>query len=342
MGRRRARALLLASALAVAGRAGADVARLDAFVAPLRVGEFARLEDRLDRLAREKPRDEDGAPLLPQVIERLTAALASDETLTPLLARWAQAAPRSRFEPLVRARLEVRFAWRERRGDYAHEVPEHAWPAWYAHLDRADAVLAEAAQRAPDLAQAHAERVWVALLRGRPPEEIRAHFDTALRIDPTNELAHANLLTALTPRWGGSETALLAFARHAAQQHPEDARLGLLVHHAHREIWTKLPEADARRYYREPAVWDEVSRALQRLIDAYPTSGWAHNSLALVAGQAGQKDVALHEFRWIAGRWDPTVWSDGYSDFQRVRAWALSSAGPAMARSAARAGAQRR
>jgi hypothetical protein len=327
--------LLLSCALAIGGRADADVAALDAFVAPLREGEFARLEHELARLAREKPRDADGAPLFPLVVERLTASLASDETLTPLLGRWREAAPRSRFEPLVRARLEVRFAWRARGGDYAHEVPESAWPNWHAHLDRADAALAEAATRAPDLAEPHAERVWVALLRGRPQEEIRAHYDAALRIEPGSELAHRNLLTALTPRWGGSDDAMLAFARYTAQQHPEDARLGLLVHHAHREIAASLSEDVARRYYRAPAVWEEVSHALLRLIEAHPDSVWGHNSLAYVAGLAARKDVALREFRWLGGRWDRTVWNDDHAEFRRVRTWVLMTAGPAASRTAA-------
>ena len=325
--------LLLSCAFAFGGRASADVATLDAFVAPLRAGEFTRLEEQLDTLAREKPRDTDGAPLLPLVVERLTAALASDETLTPLISRWAEAAPRSRFEPLVRARLEVRFAWRARGGGYAGEVPENAWPAWHAHLDRADAALAEAVKRAPALAEAPAERVWVALLRDRPREEIRAHFDAALRIEPTHELAHRNLLTALTRRWGGTDDAMLAFARYTAQQHPEDARLGLLVRYAHSEIAAQLSDSDLKLYYQQPAVWEEVSHALSCLIEAYPASVWGHNSLAFVAGLTAHKDVALHEFRWLAGRWDPTVWND-HAEFLRVRTWVLTTAGPAASRSA--------
>jgi len=325
MGRSTRALLWLGCALAVAAPASADVARLDAFAAPLRAGEFARLEELLDQVVREKPRDADGALLLPQVIERLTAALASDETLTPLLARWAEAVPRSRFEPLVRSRLEVRFAWRKRGAGYGGEVPESAWPGWYAHLARADAALAEATERAPDLAEAPAERVWVALLRGRPTGEIRAHFYAALRIEPTNELAHRNLLSALTPRWGGSDNAVLEFARFVSKQHPDDVRLGLLVHQAHLEVRSGLPDSDAKDYYREDAVWEEVSRVLSRLIDAYPASGWGHNTLAFIAGQAGQKAAALHEFRWIGRRWDPSVWGE-IREFDRVRGWALTAA----------------
>ncbi len=329
MGHRRTRALiLLGCALGVAVRANADVAMLDAFAAPLRAGEFARLEDQLAQLAREKPRDEDGAPLLEQTLDRLAAALLSDETLTPLLARWGEAAPHSRFEPLVRAHVEVRLAWRERGGGWARSVRPSAWPAWYAHLDRADAALATATKRAPELAEAPAERVWVAVLRGRPSAEIRAHFDAALRIDPTSELAHRNLLNALAERWGGSDAVMLAFARYTAEQHPEDARLGLLVHYAHLDIHARLPEGEARRYYRDPRVWAEVSHALSRLQQAYPASLWAHNSLAFVAGQAGQREVALHEFRWIGRSWDPTVWNEDLSEFDRVHAWALMAARP--------------
>lgn len=108
-------------------------------------------------------------------------------------------------------------------------------------------------------------------------------------------------------------------------------RLGLLVHHAHLEIRARLPDSDAKLYYREAAVWEEVSRALSRLIDAYPSSGWGHNSLAFIAGQASQKAVALHEFRWIGRRWDPSVW-DELGEFDRFRSWVLITAGPAASR----------
>jgi tetratricopeptide (TPR) repeat protein len=330
MGRNAARVILLSCVLAVAGRASADTAaaKLDAFVAPLRAGQFEQLEEQLARLARENTRDEEGAPLLPQVIERLTAAVATDETLTPLLARWAKAAPRSRFEPWVRSKLEVRFAWRARGANYANDVEQDAWPAWYAHLDLADAALAEAAKRAPDLADPHAQRVWVALLRGRPKQELRTHFEAALRIDPTNESAHNYLLTALTPRWGGTHEAVLAFARHAVEQHPEDVRLGLLLNRAHFEVIGDLPEPEIQRHFRGPGVWEELSRVLTRFLDAYPDSLWGHNVLALVSGYAGKKDIALREFRWIDGRWDPKVWED-HGEFRRIHAWASTAAGPA-------------
>jgi hypothetical protein len=58
---------------------------------------------------------------------------------------------------------------------------------------------------------------------------------------------------------------------------------------------------------------------------------WGHNSLAFVAGLTAHKEVALHEFRWLAGRWDPTVWND-HAEFLRVRTWVLTTAGPAATR----------
>jgi hypothetical protein len=155
---------------------------------------------------------------------------------------------------------------------------------------------------------------------------VRAQFDAALRIDPACELAYRNLMYALAPRWGGTNEALLEFARRAAREHPTDARLGLLVHFAHLDVQGGLGEAEHRVYYRDPAVWSEVSDALRRLIDAHPGSRWGHNSLALMAMRAGKRDVALHEFRWIGRRWHSGVWNGDLSRFEQARYWALESA----------------
>ena len=317
----RLRALLLLScALAVGGRASADVATLDAFVAP-RAGGRVRAASRSSSIgSRARSRaTRTESPLLPagrraahRGARQRRDADSADRALGGGRASLALRAARARA-----AGGALRVA-RARRAAMPGRSPRTPGRPGTPHLDRADAALAEAAKRAPELSRRHRRSAcgWRCCV-SRPREEIRAHFDAALRIEPDDELAHRNLLTALTRRWGGTDDAALGFARYTAQQHREDARLGLLVRYAHSEVAARLSDADLKLYYRQPAVWEEVSHALSRLIEAYPDSVWGHNSLAFVAGLTAHKDVALREFRWLAGRWDPTVWND-HAEFLRV------------------------
>lgn len=311
------RAFLLFLATAAMAQPAASLTSVDYVLDPFRRGRFEELEAALDRLAGDDTRMDDGTRAVDFALSRLADMLLADETLVPRLETWRKG--RRPWGEQAKARLEERLAWQARGGGFASSVPKDAWPVFHEHLEAAEAALGRALALAPEAKEPLGARVRLSLHRDRPREELATRFKEALAADPVSPAAHDAMFLAVGPHWGGSEDALLAFARESGRLHPDDPYLRLLVVRAHRE---RIGRDDRKRltYYRAPEVWAEVSAAAEVFVKALPDSEYGHNLLAQLAVLAGQRETARRELRWIGERRDPRVWDA--SEFARVREWA--------------------
>jgi hypothetical protein len=183
------------------------------------------------------------------------------------LDEWAADRPGSALPLLVRGVHGKNWAWEARGGGRARTVNEDAWPLFHARLIEADRDLAAAAaldERDPT-PWAQSVSVAMGLSLGQP--ELRRRFDEAHRRDPLNGAACVNMIHATSRKWGGSNDAMLQFARWASGEAPDGDSVHKVVALAHIEMWLDSPKGEAQQgYFRSPAVRQEVMDAARRSI----------------------------------------------------------------------------
>jgi hypothetical protein len=165
-------------------------------------------------------------------------------------------------------------------------VKEDAWPLFHARLVEADKDLAKAAAIDERDPTPWAQSMIVArgLSLGQP--ELRRRFDEAHRRDPLNGAACVNMIQGTARKWGGSNEAMLQFARWASEEAPVGHSVHKVVALAHIEMWLDSAKGDVQRaYFHSPAVKQEVLAAARRsvLSPAYGRSGsslsWADRNV---------------------------------------------------------------
>jgi hypothetical protein len=264
-----------------------------------------------------------------EAIDTLAVAARDDETLRPMIDAWLKVS-KQRFALLVKGKLEEAVAWRERGSGFSKTVEKDAWPRFYAHLELAERFYRQAIERDPKAIEAPARLVGIALFQGKPGAEIVRRFKAALAVDPVSVEAHNAMMVAVSEKWGGSNDASIAFAREVRKQHPESGSLASLLIRAHKEKWrrTHMP----RDYFRDPAVWGELSSAFDALLASEPDSKWGNNQLAFLAWRAGDRARSKQAFEKIGNEWESLVWDDSRPMFNLARTWAMAdSASPASA-----------
>jgi len=194
------------------------------------------------------------------------------------LDEWVAARPGSALPLLMRGSHGKNWAWEARGAGRASTVKEDAWPLFHARLVEADRDLAKAAALDERDPTPWAQSMIVArgLSLGQP--EQRRRFDEAHRRDPLNGPACVNMIQGAAGKWGGSNEAMLEFARWASGEAPDGSAVHKVVALAHIEMWLDSPKGDAQRaYFKSQAVKQEVQAAARRSIlsPAYERSGSA-------------------------------------------------------------------
>ena len=181
------------------------------------------------------------------------------------LDEWVAARPGSALPLLFRGAHGVMWAWEARGAARAKYVKEDAWPLFHARLVEADKDLAKAAgldERDPS-PWAHSMTVARGLSLGQ--SELRRRFDEAHRRDPLNGAACVSMIQGTARKWGGSNEAMLQFARWASGEAPDGHPVHKVVALAHIEMWLDAPKGDAQQtYFRSTAVKEEVLEAARR------------------------------------------------------------------------------
>jgi hypothetical protein len=202
------------------------------------------------------------------------------------LDEWVAARPGSALPLLFRGSHSKNWAWEARGGGRATTVKEDAWPLFHARLVDADRDLARAAaldERDPT-PWSQALIVARGLSLGQP--ELRRRFDEAYRRHPHDGAACVNMIQGMARKWGGSNEAMLEFARWASGEVPDGHQVHKVVALAHIEMWLDAPKGNPQQtYFSSPAVKQEVLAAAQRSIlsPAYARSGsplsWADRNV---------------------------------------------------------------
>ncbi|MEM6990298.1 MAG: hypothetical protein AAF721_07370 [Myxococcota bacterium] len=180
------------------------------------------------------------------------------------VAAWVSAEPNSTDAQLTWGASLIAQAWEARGGGTS--VSPAARQAFHEHLVQADAALQHAAAGRPDDATPWALRIVCARGLGGGRALVDGLFAEATARDPESWLAHIEMLRYLTPKWHGSDEAMLGFARGVRDRAPQGSDLHTLILAAHLERWIGLEliqgsRKQAARYVANPAVQLECTTA---------------------------------------------------------------------------------
>jgi tetratricopeptide (TPR) repeat protein len=267
--------------------------------------------------------------------------LVADEELAALAARWEayrrglgrpreqalseldrhirRAGGRPYLRQTVRGAGLVRVAWDARGGGFAGTVTEAGWQVFYARLQDAQRVLAEAAEADPDGYTAPTAMLSVCMGLGLDREEAEDAFRCALAANPFNRTACHAKLEILHPKWQGSPdgTDYLSFAWALALHPPEyefqQVALNSLLRNQRISAPAGLPgDADVHQYFSTPAVWSLVRTAAEQALRVNPDDGYVRSVYARVACAAAQLAVAREQFTRLGDAFSPLVFADRF------------------------------
>ncbi len=195
------------------------------------------------------------------------------------LDEWCEARPGSAGPLLFRGSHSRHWAWEARGSGLARSVEQDAWPLFHERLVAADKDLGRAAELDPGDPTPHALGLWVAIGLSLGQQELRGRFAEVDRRHRWHLGAYRAMSQGLADKWGGSNAALLEFARAALREAPDGHPVHVIVPYAHLEVWLRFthalkagtPEhAQGRErqvaYFRDEAVKAEVRLAADRSI----------------------------------------------------------------------------
>ncbi|MEU8661409.1 hypothetical protein [Actinoplanes philippinensis] len=228
----------------------------------------------------------------------------------------------------------TKVGWRIRSSASAEHVSADQFRQFREWLRKAEAVLIDAAARAP-----HDPAVWAARLttaRGLQVDlaEIRRRHDRMAAADPHHLPGQRQYLQSLCPKWYGSWPQAHAFAHEAMTAAPPGAPQGSLVAEAHIEQWLDLGgeykrAATAHLIGARDSLHDAASRSIWH--PAFRRDpGWvsAASAFAMVFAQAGDQQSAARVFALLgplASRW-PWSYYDEHDELVVIRRYRRRSA----------------
>lgn len=290
-------ALVPAEAVVVGAPAPEEEAAVGAAVA----GDHRPAAELLDRTRRERDWDAHS--------RALTVMADAAQTTPQWLEDWERAEPDSPAAALLRARLGLVEAWRQRTNLRAENVTQEQFDAFHATLGDSTALI----QRAADLAPDDPEPWNLALIHARgleAPREVMEDYLGSLRaLDPWHYWGHRAALEFLTEKWFGSHEEAYGFARSVAEAAPAGARVQTLELDA---LLEHLAAGGKEQALADRARTDAVLDRARRWISAHeadPRVRVHRNTLAVVLMVLGRGREAYDELLAIGPHVTEYPWS---------------------------------
>ena len=191
------------------------------------------------------------------------------------------------------------FAWRARGNGYASTVKEEGWRLFAERLDIAERAMTHAWDMDPSDARTPREILWIGIGQGWELERFDQWFSRAMKLDTNSYDACSSKLSYLEPKWQGSASQMLAFARECADSKEWGWSVPLILPEAHRRLagYARATTGEGD-YWGNPAVWKEIQPCYEKFFSRYGESvlGW-HHDYAWFAYQCRQWEVLSIELK---------------------------------------------
>jgi hypothetical protein len=209
---------------------------------------------------------------------------------------WGDTAQWCRFEGIA----ELQRAWGERGHGWAATVTDTAWEGFREHMENADRFLSKAWEMKSDDAWTAYLMMRVELGQGRGRERMELWFDRAMSLNPAYYDAAKLMSSYLEPRWYGSETETLEFARSCVASDKWRGQVPLVLVELHRSLARYAQLGNSPVYWHRPEVWQDIKNAYDKFFALNADSaGWRHD-YAKDAYDCGQYAVFLEQTKLFA------------------------------------------
>ncbi len=218
---------------------------------------------------------------------------------------WLDKAPNSAFAMVARAEYFREMAWTARGSKWGAETPKENLQRMSEFADKAIALYQSALKIEPKMVQAYSGLLNIGMLDSQSQLMVDA-FDRMQKIDPACRSFAMNMMSALTPRWGGSEEKMLAYAQDLSSRQAQRPLLSL---------YTVAPMLDAADTFQRA---ERDAERVKTLASAVPLSSNAevYTDLASAEMDAPSEDA-----------WKPMLHLIAASRFQDGDTWANSTRG---------------
>lgn len=185
------------------------------------------------------------------------------------LNEWTEKFPKNGDAWLCRGAGCIYWAWNARGAGRADTVADEGWDLFYERLDLAWKCLYKSAKINSKDPVPWAFMLLVCMGHPDYARYRQACFNKAIERDPENWPAHANMVSALTKKWGGDHEEMLDFAYDAAAKARDGSDVPVILvtafmkYHFY-EVLFEGNEEKAQQFLQRKDVRDAVDSAYRR------------------------------------------------------------------------------
>ena len=175
----------------------------------------------------------------------------------------------------IRAFHHKRAGWDARGKGFAHTVANEGWLGFHEYMLRAQEFFTLVWQERPDLPEAPAQMISVAMTLGPDAEaDCRTWFDRAVAAQLDHGDSYWNLLWSLRPRWGGTHEQMCRFGQACRRTERYDTKVPMQFVEA---VLGAVFDNDTNyAFLREPGVYENAAEVLRKTA-AHPAHAPAAN-----------------------------------------------------------------
>lgn len=190
--------------------------------------------------------------------------------------------------------LEIKLAWKIRGAGFANTVSAEGWKGFEEHLVKAREALGKAWKLMPSRPEAASLMIKVAMGGHAKGDTARLWFDRAVAAQCDYPEAYNSLIYSLTPRWGGSNAEMLAFAIACQKTGRYDTEIPGYFIHCINDVAQELP--DWRIIFRQAEISKMLLETLAKLAERGITPSFDFGDLGYYSWLAGDMKRASSLF----------------------------------------------
>ena len=259
-------------------------------------------------------------PLMRPVEGTYDASESTWTTLLNRLQRWKLRRPNSITARVALAGAQLQYAWKARGGGYSDQVNEEGWQVFQERAELAAKTLVDAFALPEKCPEWYATMQLVARALGQSKEMQTAIFEKAIAFEPGYQYFYRNQAETLLPKWEGEEGEMAAFAARIADR--IGGKKGDMIYYHIAVVLNCNCDSD---HNLNGMSWPRIKRGYIQNEAQYGEFIPTVNSMAYMAGMAGDPEYAQELFTRIGEAWDEERWHTK-ENFQMVREWATASA----------------
>lgn len=244
------------------------------------------------------------------------------------LERWVSASPGSVAARVALAKAYVNYAWNARGEGFSDTVSDSGWRLFEERLAKAKTILDEASALPSKCPESYVTMQQVAQGQGWDLDEFTALFEQARAFDPAYYYNYRVLANYLLPKWSGKDGAASKFAEESADR--VGGTEGDILYF---QIGAALMCGCNEQAEFNRMSWPRLKKGYAELEKKYGSSMVDLNSLALMATNHDDSELADATFKRIGQQWDKDTWiTEDYFNqskagaAQRVAQWKVTQA----------------